>query len=172
MNPRYRRKKQDPVWPSRACAATRWRSCGLRVSPSMGTRDGVPGDTGRRGLRRLHAVRPEAPDRHRLRRAGRPAGFGWLRAAVRAGGDGQSAVAHRRLHRPYLRRGHRRYTARPVPPFLRTFAKLFRRAPAGSLASRISATSNAASSPRTPAPATFCHLRGSALSIVLIGSST
>ena len=105
----------------------------LRVSPSMGARDGVPLGAGRGGLRRLRSVRPEEPGRHR----GRGPGQGWphlvgVRGTVRACRGRQPAVAHRRLVRGlYLRCSHRRHTARSVRPPLRPLAELLLRAAAG-----------------------------------------
>ena len=99
--------------------------------------------------------------------------WGALRPAVRAGGGRQSVVARRRLHGPsHVRRCHRRYPARPVPPSVRPFAELFRRAPARAAWPAGSAPPPTRRSPwKTPAPGTLCRrLSRLLLSIALIGS--
>ena len=94
-------RRRQPDCP--ACAAGRWRFCSLTYSRHPARPPDRAAVGARRGdLQRLHAIRHEAPDRHRRRRAGEAAGnqVWWrLRPAVRAGRGRQPVLARRRLCR-------------------------------------------------------------------------
>ena len=158
-----------------ALRAHRSASCPLRLTPSGRARDRTAVGARRGDLCSLVAVRPEAPDRHRLRAARRGGGHiwggfrrccaGWSRPTTCPGASAAMPRTAPSSRSPAtsgatcsaISSGHSpTYFAERLP---------------GALASRISATANAAFTWRTPASWNVlppCVARG--LSIAFIGS--